>query len=548
MEQDDLCSADVASLAPLLRDRTVSPVDVARSLLDRIERLDPILHAFITVNPDAVLAEARAAEDEIARGRYRGPLHGIPVAHKDVFWTKGLRTTAHSGVLRDFVPADDATIVARLRAAGAITLGKANTHEFACGGMEFFGFAANAWDPARVPGGSSSGPATALAAHMTIAATGSDTGGSIRLPASFSGVVGFKPTFGRVGRYGLTVLSWHMDHPGPLTKSVTDAALVTNAIAGYDAKDPASARLPVPDFTRDLSTSLGGLRVGVPRPYFFDDLHPDVAGRVEAALGALEKLGARLEDVTIPHVAEAVVAHYVIAFAEAASVFENELVAQPHDFGPTAYHRISQGRFFTAAEYLRAMRVRELAIRETREVFARVDALVSPTTPYPAYRRDEFVGKQVDVGRLTRLANLTGQPSISVPCGYTREQMPVGLQITGRAWDEATVLRIAHAYEQATPWHERRAPVAVAASGDLPPAAAPAEHGPDREDPELAWLRTFASACGIEMRASDLEGVGRQIGPLKQGLERMRALDLAGVELPLWFLPPGTPLGAFARD
>ncbi len=545
---DQLHHADIASLAPLVRNREVSPVELARCFLERIERLKPGLHAFITVDPDAVLAQAQAAEEDIVAGRYRGPLHGIPVAHKDVFWTRGLRTTAHSGVLRDFVPEEDATIVARLAAAGAITLGKANTHEFACGGMEFFGFACNAWDPDRVPGGSSSGPATAVAAHMAVAATGSDTGGSIRLPASFSGVVGFKPTYGRVSRHGLTALSWHMDHPGPLTKSVTDAALVMNAIAGHDPKDPTSARFPVPDFTRGLGASLGGLRLGVPRRYFFEDLHPDVSAKVEAALGVLENLGARLEEVTIPHVAEAVIAHYVIAFAEAASVFEKELTARPRDFGPTAFHRISQGRFFTAAEYLRAMRVREVAIRETQEAFSRVDALVSATTPYPAYRRDEFVDKQVDVGRLTRLANLTGQPSISVPCGYTREHMPVGLQITGRAWDEPTVLRIAHAYEQATPWHLDRAPLPAAAPPNRLAPVPTAASGASQHARDLAWLRAFASAAGIALSEPDLEGVARQIGPLKEGLERMRSLDLRGVELPLWFVPPGTPPGAFGRE
>lgn len=543
-----LCHADIASLAPLVRDREVSPVELTRALLERIEQLDPVLHAFITVDPDAALAQARAAEQEIAAGRYRGPLHGIPVAHKDVFWTRGLRTTGHSGVLRDFVPEEDATIVARLAAAGAITLGKANTHEFACGGMEFFGFACNAWDPERVPGGSSSGPATAVAAGMAVAATGSDTGGSIRLPASFSGVVGFKPTYGRVGRHGLLVLSWHMDHPGPLTKSVTDAALVMNAIAGHDPNDPTSARLPTPDFTSGLRTSLRGVRLGVSREYFFEDLHPDVAAKVEAALDVLEGMGARLQEVRIPHVAEAVVAHYVIAFAEAASVLEQELTARPQDFGPTAFHRISQGRFFTAAEYLRAMRVREVAIRETHEVFTHVDALVSATTPYPAYRRDEFVGKQVDVGRLTRLANLTGQPSISIPCGYTREHMPVGLQIIGRAWDEGTVLGVAHAYEQATPWHTEHVPHPVAAPSDRAARATAAASVAPPPDPRLEWLRAFATAAGIVLSDRDLEGVARQIGPLKEGLERMRSLDLTGVELPLWFVPPGTPPGAFGRE
>jgi len=459
LDIEDLPYLSVGELAPLIHSKEVSPVSVVDAVLARIEKLDPLLHAYITVEPDSVRRQAKKAEREILAGNYLGPFHGVPIAHKDTIWTKGLRTTGHSKLFVDFIPSEDATAVARLSEAGAITIGKANTHEFACGEMGLFGATRNIWNLDRVTGGSSSGSGLVVAANLAIATTGSDGGGSIRVPAAFCGVVGLKPTYGRVSRFGQMPLSWSMSQIGPMTKSVHDAALMLGVMAGYDPRDPTTSLQPVPDYMYSLGRDLRGLRLGVPRDYYFEGLDPDVSTRMEESLSTLEKLGADLEEVRIPWTAESVPALYVITFAEAASIHESDLRNRPQLYGQNTYHRLAQGLFFTAVEYVRAMRVREALIRGVQAIFDKgIDGLVYPVAPYPAYPATEFVELEYDDGRLTRLANLTGLPSISVPCGFSRQDLPIGLQITGRAWGEETVFRVAHAYEQATPWHSRRAP------------------------------------------------------------------------------------------
>ncbi|HEY8448918.1 MAG TPA: amidase, partial [Bacillota bacterium] len=514
---------------------------LCRHLLERIEALNPRLSAFITVDPDAVFREARIAEQQLWHGDDRGPLHGIPVAYKDIFYTRGLRTTAHSKVLASFVPDVDATVVARLKAAGTITLGKTNTHEFACGGMEFYGFARNPWDLSRVPGGSSSGSAVAVVAGLAPVALGSDTGGSIRIPASFCGCVGLKPTFGRVSRVGMTPLSWHMDHAGPLTCYVADAALTLNVIAGHDPRDATTAVGPVPDFVRDLERGVRGLRVGVPRSFFFEGIDEEVAAAVRRAIQVLEDLGAHVEEIDIPHAELASAAHYVLTFAEAATLFHRELNEQPHNFGRATYHRLLQGRFFTAREYLNAMRVRALIIRETAAAMRRVDVIVTPTTTTTAYRIENFVQAQSDVGRLTRIADLTGQPSLSLPCGFNRDGLPIGLLITGHAWDEATVLRVGYAYEQAAGWYRRRPPLAegsAPAAGEPEPSRPAPAGGGKPAEPDLGWMRRFAELTGFPLSEGDLEGVLEQLRPLRRALARIdREVDLSGVEFPFEFRP-----------
>jgi aspartyl-tRNA(Asn)/glutamyl-tRNA(Gln) amidotransferase subunit A len=459
LDIEELPYLSVGELAPLIRTKDVSPVTIADAVLERIEKLDPLLHAYITVEPESVRRQAKKAEGEILAGNYIGPLHGVPIAHKDTIWTKGLRTTGHSKLFADFVPLEDATAVRRLGEAGAVTIGKANTHEFACGEMGLFGVTRNIWDLDRVTGGSSSGSALVVAAHLAIATTGSDGGGSIRVPAAFCGVVGLKPTYGRVSRFGNMPLSWSMSQIGPMTKTVHDAALMLRVMAGYDPRDATTSHQAVPDYVAALDGDIRGLRLGVPREYYFEDLDPDVATCIEESLRTLENLGAKLEEVRIPWTAESVPALYVITFAEAASIHENDLRNRPHLFGKNTYHRLAQGLFFTAVEYVRAMRVREALNRGVQAIFdAGIKGLVYPVAPYPAYPASEFVELEYDDGRLTRLANLTGLPSISIPCGFSRHDLPIGLQITGSAFDEATVLRVAHAYEQATTWHSRRAP------------------------------------------------------------------------------------------
>ncbi len=459
MNDEHLPYLSVAELAPLIAAKEVSPRAVADAFLARIEKLDPLLHAYITVEPDTVRRQADDAEREILGGNYRGPLHGMPLAHKDTIWTAGLRTTGHSKLMADFVPEESATAVRRLTDAGAITIGKANTHELNCGEMGIYGEARNVWDLDRVTGGSSSGSALAVAANLAIATTGSDAGGSIRVPAAFCGVVGVKPTYGRVSRFGSTPLCWNMGQVGPLAKTVRDAALMLGTMAGYDPKDPTTSREPVPDYASALEGDLRGLRLGIPREYYFDDIDPDVAKSVEGALRTLEELGCSLDEVKIPWAAESVPALYAITFSEAAAIYESDLRNRPHLFAANTFHRLAQGFFITAAEYVRAMRVREVFNRGVRAVFeSGVDALVYPVAPYPAYSTTEFIELEYDDGRFTRLANMTGLPSVSVPCGFSSGDMPIGLQITTRAFDEPTMFRIAHTYEQATKWHLRRAP------------------------------------------------------------------------------------------
>lgn len=331
-------------------------------------------------------------------------------------------------------------------------------------------------------------------------------------------------------------LAWHMDHPGPMARRVRDVALMLNAMAGPDPEDPTTLGVPVPDFTSGLGREIKGLRVGVPRKFFFENLHPEVEAAVEAALGVLEDLGAELIEVEIPHVELGVAAQYVLIFSEAAALHEANLDRQPQNFGRATYHRLLQGRFFTATEYLRAMRMRQLVIQEMAAVMEKVDVLASPTTPYPAYTIAGFVKAQGDVGRMTRLADMTGHPSITLPCGFTGSGLPIGLMITGQMWDEVTTLQVAYAYEQATPWHKRRAPVTEGPAEDVDDAV---EEVKDPEDEEmLQWLERFSEATGQNLPAEDIQGVFAQIKPLRQALARIREeIDLSGVEFPFIFPP-----------
>ncbi len=459
MDLADLPFQTIEAVAPLLHSRQVSPVELMGAVLDRIERLDPIYRGYITVDDVRGRKRAAEAEQEIMRGAYRGPLHGIPVAHKDTLWTAGLRTTSHSRLFQEWVPTVDATVVARLSDAGAITVGKANTHEFACGDMSLFGESRNPWDLTRVTGGSSSGSAAVVAAHLALGATGTDSGGSIRVPAAFCGIVGLKPTYGRVSRFGQVTLSQYMAHVGPMTKTVGDAALMLAAMAGPDPKDGSASPRPVPDYHAAIRDDLKGMRLGVPRAYFFDALDPEVSRLVEAAITTLAGLGAELVDVEIPLAAESDGALYAITFAEAASAHERNLREHRDGYGENTWHRLAQGFFISAMEYVRAMRIRQRVIEATRAVFATgLHALVYPVAPYPAYEIDRFVELEYDDGRLTRLANLTGRPSMSVPCGFTSSGLPAAIQITGRPWREDEVFRLGGAYERATPWTTVRPP------------------------------------------------------------------------------------------
>ncbi len=457
----DPAHLSIAQAADRIRCRELSPVELTEACLSRIEALDGRINAFITVTAGAALEAARAAEKEIARGQYRGPMHGVPIALKDLFDVAGVRTTAGSKILADNVAREDCTTVARLKAAGAILLGKLNMHEFAFGATgvnPHYGPCRNPWDPDRITGGSSSGSGAAVAAAECLAALGTDTGGSIRIPASLCGVVGLKPTFGRVSQRGIIPLSWSLDHVGPLTSTVEDAAIVLQAIAGYDAADPSSAAEPVPDYASTLREGISGLRIGIPKEFFFENVDPEIETAVRKAISVLEAQGAILEEVSLPHIEEIPAAVAAIMLPEALAYHQRWMEKRPADYGEDVRYRLELARGYSAVTHVQARRLRETAREEWRQgVFSRADILATPTTAIPAPAiEDSSLQTTLNLIRLTNPFNFLGLPAISIPCGFTASGLPIGLQLAGRWWDEAAVLRAAHAYQQATEWAQRR--------------------------------------------------------------------------------------------
>ena len=461
MSTTELCTLSLKELSSLMRDRRVSPVEVTQAYLERIDALNETLHAYITVTRDQALTDARRCEGEILRGDYRGPLHGVPVALKDLYDTAGVRTTAASKIHAQRVPAEDATSVARLRAAGAVIIGKTNLHEFAYGvttDSSYFGPTRNPWDLARVPGGSSGGSGAAVAAGLCAAASGSDTGGSIRIPAALCGIVGLKPTYGRISCHGLLPLSWTLDHPGPMTRTVYGAAVMLAAMAGYDPRDPASADVPVPDYTANLRDSVAGLRIGLDPGWALSGIHQEVRVAFQEALAVLEHLGVEIVEVSVPRVEEGMEAALTILMAEATAIHEEFLRTRPDDYQPDVRARLEKGFAISGSDYGRARRTGELLRRDFITLFRKVDLLATPMCGIPAPRlgqqevviNGETVSVMAPLTRYTRVFNLTGLPAISVPCGFSSEGLPIGLQLVGRAWDEATVLRAAYVYETAT--------------------------------------------------------------------------------------------------
>jgi aspartyl-tRNA(Asn)/glutamyl-tRNA(Gln) amidotransferase subunit A len=453
----------ISELSRRFRKKELSPVEVTRECLRRIGELNPRLNAFITVMAESALVEARAAEEEISRGQWRGPLHGIPVALKDLIDTAGVRTTSASALHKDCVPTEDAEVVRRLREAGAVIVGKNNLHEFAYGGsslISHFGGVHNPWDVNRIAGGSSGGSAASVPAGMACAAIGTDTAGSIREPAALCGCVGIKPTYGRVSSRGVIPLSTSLDHVGPLSSCVEDAAIVLQAIAGYDPGDITSAEVAVTNYVSVLKEGAKGLRVGVPRAYFFDDLDPEVASAMEHALTGIATLGAHIKEVRLE-----VPADRTLQAAEAYAYHAENVAKHPELYQAETVRRIRTGEKVTAAEYMQKRRELEVARRKIRSVFADVDLLVTPATPLPAPTIAELGANaealrpaELMLLRNTRPFNVWGLPAISVPCGFTQSGLPIGLQIAGPHWHEDLVLRLAYAYEQATAWHKRVIP------------------------------------------------------------------------------------------
>jgi aspartyl-tRNA(Asn)/glutamyl-tRNA(Gln) amidotransferase subunit A len=494
MSKVDMVWAGASDLARLIAGKEVSPVEVVRAHLDRISALDGGLAAFITVCEEGALEGAREAERAVMAGQTLGPLHGVPVGLKDLFDTRGVLTTGGARkILGDRVPETDATVVARLRAAGAVVLGKLNMHEFAYGpeGLnDHYGHARNPWDSLvhRITGGSSSGSGAAVAAGLCPIALGSDTGGSIRIPASLCGITGLKPTYGRASRAGVLPLAWSMDHVGPMTRSAADAALVLSAMAGYDPADPSTSVLPVPDYRAALTGTITGLRVGALSAYFLEVAAPAVQAAVSAALRRLEQLGAVVDEVRLESIEHVPAAAAAIVACEAFAYHAPWLRRQPGDYQRDVRERLRLGAFISGPQYVRAQQFRGEVRDEVNRLLTRRDVLVAPSTPItatPVGQAQVAIGDaQSDVRSalisFTRPFNLSGHPACSIPCGFSTEGLPIGLQIIGRPFDEATILRVADAYQRATDWHTRR-PSETAASNQLLDTA-PITGGEPRHD------------------------------------------------------------------
>jgi aspartyl-tRNA(Asn)/glutamyl-tRNA(Gln) amidotransferase subunit A len=451
----------ILELAEQLRRGEVSPVELTQECLARIEKQNPALNAFNLVTAESALAEARDAEKEIKAGKVRSPLHGIPIGLKDLIDTAGVRTTAGSELFKDRVPTEDAEVVRRLKNAGAVFLGKQNLHEFAYGGssiISYYGEVHNPWNKAHVAGGSSGGSAAAVAAELCFGSIGTDTAGSVREPASLCGVVGIKPTYGRVSARGVIPLSWSLDHVGPITRTVSDAAVFLQAITGYDPGDPASVDVPVADYISSVGEDVSGIRIGVPRASFYDDLDAEVAAALEQALVVLKTMTAEARDVSL-HVPT----DRTLQSAESYEYHKPWVEKSPQLYQPETLRRIRSGEKVTPEE--RADRLRELqeARNSIGKSFVDVDVLVTPTMPMPPpviadlKKNPEMLRPaEIRLLRNTRPINVWGLPAISVPCGFTAAGLPIGMQIVGRHWEETTILALANAYEQATAWHKRR--------------------------------------------------------------------------------------------
>jgi aspartyl-tRNA(Asn)/glutamyl-tRNA(Gln) amidotransferase subunit A len=465
MANDALLDLTISELAPRIESREVSPVEVTEAALARADRLQPKLNSFITLLHERALARARELESELADGKYRGPLHGIPIGIKDNLATQGIRTTVGSLVLSDNVPSEDARVVTLCEEAGAIVLGKENLEEFAAGATSnnpHYGAVHNPWGLDHIPGGSSGGGGANVASGVTFASLGTDLGGSVRLPGTFCGVVGLKQTFGRVSQRGLLVTSFNGDHIGPMTRSVSDSALVLQAIAGYDPLDPSTVPVPVPDYRERVGQDLSGLKAGLPSNYFFDLVDPEVETSVRNAIAALQELGVEVREVNLPSM-EYVGALRAASLADGVVTHEPYLTSDRGKYGPDVINRTMAGQFVLGRDYSKALKVQRLIKEEYARVLQGVDFLVTPTAPVAAPRIDAThvtiqgethrvrgPGSGV-ISRNTSPMNGNGLPAITVPCGFNGDGLPIGVQFIGRPFDEGLLFQVAAGYEQVSP-------------------------------------------------------------------------------------------------
>lgn len=463
----DLLELTLVDAAVLLERRELSPVELVDACLERVEATNDLLRAYISVYGDAARTVAKAHEMMLTAGARLGPLHGIPIALKDNIALQGLTTTAGSKILGDWVPDEDATVAARLKGAGAIVIGKTNMHEFAWGGTTanpHYGFCRNPWDPERFPAGSSGGSGAAVAARTCFGALGTDTGGSIRLPSAVNGITGIRPTIGRVSNHGVIPLAWTMDTVGPMTRSVHDCALMLNAIAGHDPKDEATAAVPVPDYTAELALGVRRMRIGVIPDYFFRHLQPAVLASVQAALQTLEGAGASIVEIDVEHIQGNISAQLTVESCEPSTYHQRWLRERAEDYGDDVRLLLEVGELHLATHYLQAQRYRNLLRRQFLEAFKHVDVFICPTLPFTATPVGATTvviedGEEEDmlsaIMQYTGVPSLTGLPSLAAPCGFDDDGLPIGMQVIGRPFDEATLFRVGAAFQTVTDFHQR---------------------------------------------------------------------------------------------
>jgi aspartyl-tRNA(Asn)/glutamyl-tRNA(Gln) amidotransferase subunit A len=450
---------DLVTLADAIKQKQVSPVEVTHQILDRIYSMNPKLNAFITITHEEAMEAAKKAEEEIISGNWRGPLHGVPIGLKDLIYTKNIKTTMGSEIFKDYVPEYDAAVVEQLKQAGAILIGKLNTHQFAygpTGDRSFFGPVKNPYDLSKITGGSSSGSGAGVAASLCYAALGTDTGGSVRIPSACCGIVGMKPTFGRVSKYGVYPLGFTLDHVGPMTRSVRDNATLLTVLAGFDDRDPYSVRMDAEDFTRDLQKGIKGTVIGIPSSFYFEHLDKEVESKVKRAIQTFQDLGAEIRQIHLPNMQQIAFAQQITAKSEAYAVHEKTLQTHPQQYEEEVRERLLTGLDIRAHEYIQAQQVKHLAIEDFDRALKEVDIMLTPTLPILPTDIDQ---REVNIQsykelvrsallRFTSPTNLNGFPSLSLPCGFSESGLPIGIQLLGRRFDEATLYRFAYAFEQ----------------------------------------------------------------------------------------------------
>lgn len=511
MTESDLCFLSATELSSLIANREISPVDIVKAILARIEILNDRVNAYIHVCGKQALAAAEEIEAELRSGNPRSPLQGIPVAYKDIYDVKGLPTTGGSKLLKGYVAETDSAIAANLRQTGAICMGKLNTWEFASGDMEIIGDARNPWNTHMITGGSSSGSGAALAARLVPLATGSDTGGSVRTPAAYCGIVGLKPTSGQLNCSGIIPLSWTLDHPGPMARSVGDAAMLYYGMAGEPMPGTVS------EFLHASKDSLKNIRIGLPRTYFFENADSEVVTAVEEAAKRFQNMGAEVVKVDLPHVEYGSAASFTIAYAESLAFHRESFIERSIDYTPGFIGKISSVAFLSAEEHLTAQWLRKLITESFLTTLSRVNIILTPTTSFPAHPVGSH-SPQPDMSSLTRPVSLTGLPALSVPCGYTTLGLPVGMQLTGSANREGLLFRVGHAYEASTPWHKRKPPVSP---GDMWNPPVPDE--PQAAGVDIQWVLDMAKINKLSFVNENIaESIVKHVSPVKAVLAEAR--------------------------